>query len=491
LTHSFLTAGRRAGGITGFDIQFRAQQGALMNALSTTPSRRRDSAAVRRHADAGPQIEPLERRALMSAAWTTTDTDPGAFYTFDMAADKAGNVYSVGSGIGDVPDVREKTPTSPWTTILTANAPFGQVDYSAITTDPAGNVFLAGSTYDSQGHHSMIWERPVGQSGFSVIDSSDTSVFAGIATDSAGDVYVTGTQNVTTSTTVRNKTTTTTTSYRMVRKLTPSNGSFVPSIAYQSTSIFFPGDYAKNITVIDSGASAGVYVVGWTGTNDQTSWQVLKSSDGGGHWTLVDQFQYESGKRSSPSIVTGDGAGNVYVAGSGVQAVLTGYSHGKPIYTDVVHWIVRKSAVGNLNSWSTSDDFTGGTPTTMGADLAGNVYVVGHSGKDAIIRTNAGGSWSTCDDYAGSDGLYAEELAFTVDSNGNLYAGGDDDYGTFVRSMPGPAPASGSTSSPNTSFSSTLITSSSVLNSSAPENDLKSRLESSDLWAAARPSARR
>ncbi len=89
------------------------------------------------------------------------------------------------------------------------------------------------------------------------------------------------------------------------------------------------------------------------------------------------------------------------------------------------------------------------------------LYVIGSLDTQAVIRTNAGGSWSTSDDYAGAAGTSLAYNAFTVDSNGNLYAGGNDTYSgappTFVRSMSAPAPAS--TSTATSLFSQTPIVS--------------------------------
>jgi hypothetical protein len=167
----------------------------------------------------------------------------------------------------------------------------------------------------------------------------------------------------------------------------------------------------------------------------------------------VDQFRYNSGYGSNAAAVAGDFSGNVYVGGIGQTAVVTGYSRsGKPIYSTRNHWIVRKSPGGGGGSWVTEDDYlpggaTDASPVAMGADLAGNVYAVGYSGSGimsthAVVRTNAGGSWSTSDDYAGSTGTSPTYNAFAVDSNGILYAGGNDMWdttqATFVRSMPGP-----------------------------------------------------
>jgi hypothetical protein len=125
--------------------------------------------------------------------------------------------------------------------------------------------------------------------------------------------------------------------------------------------------------------------------------------------------------------------GNVYAAGE----------------SSTGHWMVRESTNGG-SSWTTVDGFSG---TISGVyaeavtrDPSGNMVVAGW-GQDsvgdeyAIVRTNAGGSWTTLDSYGYPDGnAYYDAVA--ADTSGNLYAGGEvfDNAGTFdnwmIRSQP-------------------------------------------------------
>jgi hypothetical protein len=219
----------------------------------------------------------------------------------------------------------------------------------------------------------------------------------------------------------------------------------------------------SGITVIEGTAAAGVYAVG----NSGDSWHVYKSTNGGSSFALVDQFRYDPTRSGDAWFVTGDAAGNVYVGGYAGAAVITGYArNGRPIYGTRVHWIVRKSLGGNSGSWATVDDYLpagniSANPFAMGTDLAGNVYVAGTTRPasgiaHAIIRTNAGGSWSTSDDFTGRGGEWTYYSGLAVDSAGTLYAGGA--YGdaappTFIRSMAGALPPS----APASGFSSTSI----------------------------------
>jgi hypothetical protein len=164
-----------------------------------------------------------------------------------------------------------------------------------------------------------------------------------------------------------------------------------------------------------------------------------------------------------PIAVVGDLSGNVFVAGEAAKAVVTGYTRSKsPVYSYQYHWLVRKSGNGGV-SWSVDDDYqlassANAFPQGMGTDLAGNVYVVGGANdannlSHAIIRTNSGGTWATVDDYV-TPVYGAQYISFTVDSNGKLYAGGQDDNWWLIRSTSGPATATSG------SFSATAISSS-------------------------------
>ncbi len=171
--------------------------------------------------------------------------------------------------------------------------------------------------------------------------------------------------------------------------------------------------------------------------------------------------------------MVGDSAGNLYVAGSASKATITGYTtttvKGKttqtPIYSYVGHWLVRKSTNGGA-TWVLVDDdclFPSQSAvlvSAMGEDLTGNVYVVGAAGpqsdEHAIVRSNAGGMWTTIDDYSGEK--LARYTGFTTGADGTLYAAGRGGTGLasnfLIRSAPGPAPALAPAS---TLFSATTI----------------------------------
>src|SRR5438093_317367 len=156
-------------------------------------------------------MQLLERRTLMST-WTTVDADPSAVAINAMAGDKVGNVYAAGDSwdAGSViPVLKQKTAGgADWSTIFAK--PAG--DFTAVATDPAGDVFVGGDGRGADGKfHWLIYEQPAGQTGFSVVDDQPQGECSGLATDAAGDVYAVGDVRVITVTSTKGKTTTTTT----------------------------------------------------------------------------------------------------------------------------------------------------------------------------------------------------------------------------------------------------------------------------------------
>jgi hypothetical protein len=399
----------------------------MTNPTKTAADWRNSRQACRERAS----FETLENRTLMSATWGTDDTVPNSGDINGMVADRAGNIYAVGiDGNTNNGLIREKAAGSTtWTTIFapTSNGP----RLTSAAVDGSGNLFVGGYTSAW-----VVLERPAPtlanpQPAFQTIDTFTTgwsgNICNGLATDAAGNVIAVGQI-------ANNK------RYWGVRKGTYSSAT--AKWTFATVDQFVADGGSVGVTIVNSGASAGEYVVGKSGTN----WTVRKSVNGGSTWSTVDSFRYDTvGTASSyPKAVTSDVSGNVYVVGGGYTSVITGYAKNHtPIYSNSAsHWLVRKSASGNSGSWSLNDDFpspVGSFAEAAGVDLAGNVYVAGDAldanGFDhAIVRTNIGGSWSTSDDFFSADGSADYSYrAFAVDpATGTLYAGGTfSDYNTY------------------------------------------------------------
>lgn len=358
----------------------------------------------------------LESRTLLSG-WTTVDTyqlvnGVGAS-PLAMGTDAAGNVYAAGDAVDSSGSgtgiVRERARGSnTWTTIEQA----GNI-FHGVAADPAGDVFAVGGARTSNW---FVVERKAGQSQFSTVDTfGGVSACAyAIAVDSAGDVFVAGTSSITT----RTRGGTTNTPLWTVREEAAGQTGFVTVDNYAGPP---NGRFAPNgIAVISSGPNAGVYTAGYNGN----LWMVRKSSNGGTTWSTVETFQYAPNYMTGAQGVMVDQRGDIFVVG-GATPNLGATSTG-------CHWLVRKSADGGA-SWSTIDDFqlVASSPRNNEAfaaqtDANGNVYVVGIGGDttnnfQSIVRTNAGGTWHTIDDFQLAAGYGAYGRGLALDSDGNLY----------------------------------------------------------------------
>lgn len=378
-------------------------------------------------------IEPLEGRRLLS--WTTVDdfvqplADPQAEFpeTYaipsDMAADSSGGVYVAGESwdYSFYPDdrgyalLRYKSGSgSGFQTIASVQSTGTFIaKFYGVATAPDESVYLCGLKGYAGGSLQRIWKGSWDASGttFSLaeVDSQSTTSFRDITVDGAGNAFALGQY------TANNGAV-----HWVVRKQTAGQGAFVTVNDYvysNSTST-----YPSAITAIRSGPNAGVYVVG----NAAGRWLVRKSSNAGTTWSTVDAFQLEPSTNApaAATAITADDNGTLHVVGRASVRVQTGGTVRKPIYSFFHRWYMRSSSNGG-SSWTNHDVYPGsaGTPTAVTTDLAGNTYVAGTVNSRGIVRTNAGGSWSTSDDaqvYA--DGQ--ENTCMTRDAEGTVYVGG-------------------------------------------------------------------
>jgi len=374
-------------------------------------------------------VESLEPRLLLYA-WTTVYLPPqntiGHTKTA-MATDAVGNVYAAGivehvladgsTTSGGVVD-EKLSGKSDWQTIEDlSNVSLAFTSFDALAVDRAGNLYVGGNTRTG----SLVLERPAGQTTFSTVDQVADVAVSGLAVDSAGDVYAVGRRSTTGSFYDND--------HWIVRKRVAGQSAFA------TVDDAFPSDVGASgpagVTIVAGGAAAGIYVAGFTreipNPVETDHWRVRKSVDGGKTWSTVDDYLGPAGTGSEASAVCSDPAGILYVVGMAVVSTTQ-------------HWIVRKSVDGGA-SWTTDDDYQrpnhGNGPMAVAADAAGNVYVAGGYG---IVRSNAGGSWATVDNFPEAD-----YWSLAIDAGGTLYVGGIDFIGTpipptwIVRSSPGPA----------------------------------------------------
>jgi hypothetical protein len=386
----------------------------------------------------------LEPRKLMSG-WSTVDSLPTELDgVIGMTTDKSGNVYAAGDGVDPATGtygvlVREKAANSSnWVTRCNLGASFAYVQSLAV--DSKGDIFLGNEQL--QGGAWLVSEVANGSSSPVAIDRTSGQITA-LGVDPAGNVYAVG------SLAFKTKPSNAAQYQWAVRKGTfnSATGAWTFSTVDQLATTSSANGEAIVTTTVGGVSSTAVYVVGSVGSN----W-VVRESINGGSWSQVDSFRYDSTgiAASQAEGVAADLAGNVYVVGNGESAVITGYNKNKtPIYHYVDHWLVRKSANGGT-SWTTDDDaiLANGdnqamaicvNPQSGAMDVAGDINDSTGAAR-AVVRSNAGGTWSTVDNYAGStqSATWYNPGSITADPAGDVYAGGIDNDNALwiIRSQP-------------------------------------------------------
>jgi hypothetical protein len=310
--------------------------------------------------------------------WGTQFGSSGADYAAGVAADSLGNIYTTGStggylagpnaGITDA-FISKHNPSGELQWIRQ----FGTLGYEgghSISTDPSGNVYIAGSTsgvlegssrggldafvrkYDAYG--SVLWTQQFGTS------AEDTLL--GVSTDGFGNIFVTGH--------VRSG----------PRQSVPGNADiFVSKLDASGSVQWFQQIGTNGVDWAFSVAADGLgnaYITGETlgtlGTVSQGLGDAFVSKfDSAGNLQWTQQFGSTSG--DSGNRVATDGRGNVYVTGA-TSGSLEGTSAGG------VDVFLRKYDGTGSHRWtrqlgtSRYDQSNGIT-----ADGLGNVYVTGET----------------------------------------------------------------------------------------------------------------
>jgi hypothetical protein len=377
-------------------------------------------------------------------SWTTVDdfqyyVGKGA-WARGLAKDSSGTViYSAGGG---------QDETGSWHALVSQSADGGNT-WSVIDdfTDPAAaygmNIFGygAGIAADSAGRiyasgldrvstNASVWiTRGSGNGGqtWSTVDRLSGS-FAqpqGVATDAAGNVYVAGWTNYPDNGGPN--------ATWVVRKGTIDSSG---GITWGNVDAFRgPNSQGARAYAIACHPTAGIFSVGWgyvsvsgkgkTKVQTVAEWVVRRSQNGGATWTTVDTFSLNS-QEAIPQGVGIDLRGNIYVVGYASNPYRV--------------WIVRKSADGG-NTWATVDSFqpsglsNSAQANGFGCDAYGNLFVAGtsadSSGHKWVVResqyssvTGTWGAWQTVDSYQLTSPYYAEADAVIGDSLGNIFVAG-------------------------------------------------------------------
>ncbi|MBI2949737.1 MAG: hypothetical protein HYY23_19065 [Verrucomicrobia bacterium] len=356
-------------------------------------------------------------------------------FPFGLALDSAGNVYVADS---DNATIRKITPDGVVSTLAGLAGGYGRADGTGsvarfnspagVALDSAGNVYVADSGNNTirkitPGGAVTTLAGLAGNKG-SVDGMANDARFAeprGITVDGAGNIYVAD-------------------RYPTIRKITPAgvmstlaglvghwgSADGTGSVARFSAPAGLAVDAAGNVYVADGGDSTirKITPVGVVSTLAGLAGGYPGDTDGIG----------SAARFALPTGVAVDSAGNVYVGDSENHAIR------KITPGGVV------STLAGLAGFAGSADGTGAnarfaSPLGVAVDNAGNVYVA-DSGNSTIRKITPGGVVSTLAGLAGTGGSadgtgsaarFAGPRGVTVDSSGNVYVA--DTYNQTIRKI--------------------------------------------------------
>lgn len=298
----------------------------------------------------------------------------------------------------------------------------------SVATDSAGNVYITGTSsgsdssddyftvkYDTDGNE--LWR--VYYNGAK--DRVDRA--AAIAVDNLGNVYVTGESDEPLSYT----------DYATIKY--DSDGNQEWAARYNG-----PGNSHDTAHFITVDANGYIYVTGQsTGSGTGYDYTTIKyDSDGIEQWVAPARYNGSGNDDDRAYSIVVDSSGNVYVTGWSIGSG-TGYDYATIKYNadGIEQWVAPYNGPGNDGDFASS----------IALDTSGNVYVTGNStGEDTYrdlttIKYDADDGTALWEDrYSGPEphGLMAYGRTISVGPSGNVYVAGysyiDDGSGSIVPS---------------------------------------------------------
>ncbi len=342
--------------------------------------------------------------AQASQEWVARYAGPTTWsdVPYAMTVDQGGHVYVTGTtataGANDWTTIKyNASGAREWLRTLDGG---GNDNAVAIATDAAGNVYVTGSSAGGLYYLTAKYNAAGAQQWLQTFaDIGDGDAAVGIVVDPDGNAYVTG-HSVTNGT----GTDIVTIKYGpdgaelWVRRFDEANGEDVPAAIALDAS--------------------GLYVTGTTGAGFTT---IKYDFNGAQQWTRT----YSGGfGNDSPAAMVADGAGHLYVtgqsAGSGTNA---DYVTIKYDAAGTELWVRRYDGPSTV----IASDYD--RAVAIALDANGNVFVTGNSSDDfATVKYDASGTEKWVRRYSGPAGGADWATAIAVDVSGNAYVSGSS-YG--------------------------------------------------------------
>ena len=330
-----------------------------------------------------------------------------------IAVDSSGNVYVTGESMNlkaelDYATIKYNSAgQEQWVARYSGPGNFDEA--TAIATDSSGNVYVTGSSEDPDFRDDIVTVKynAAGQQQWVARyngPGNDEDEAIAIAVDGSGDVFVAGSGVGTTYP-----------DYDYVTIKYSSTGQEEWVARYNG-----PGEGVDIVTSMAIDGSANTYVTGAsTGPNGDYDYATIKyDSNGQEQW--VEHYDGPGNGDDSPSGIALDSSGNVYVTGASAGAnASSDYATVKYSPAGLRQWIARY-----YNPERNNDDFA----RAIAVDSSDNIYVTGTSwvlgGSDdyVTLKYNSAGDEQWIAHYNEVPAPFAKAIA--VDSSGNVCVAG-------------------------------------------------------------------
>jgi uncharacterized delta-60 repeat protein len=285
-----------------------------------------------------------------------------------------------------------------------------------VASDSSGNIYVTGTSYDSNGTSNYVTIKYDSNSNqkwvarYNGPANSDEDARS-IALDISGNVYVTGMSYSSTEA-----------DYATI-KYDPNNGSQKWFARYSGTANIWDEAYA---IAIDNN-SGNIYVTGTSYNSSENADYATIKYDPNGIQKWAARYNGTANSDDSVVAIASDSSGNIYVTGTSYD------SNGRSDYATVKY---NSSGSQRWAARCNGPENGGNDARAMALDSSGNIYVTGASsdssgnGDFMTVKYDPNGNQKWAAPYAGPANGWDSPGAIVLDSSGNVYVSGESYNGT-------------------------------------------------------------